>query len=191
MRTTYAFWLNLIIIFLQTEAIFAQQPSQAHNPKIDLNISPAHNPSINPKSNHGINPKMNSVINPFLNSEINPVENNTINPKVNEDINPLKNQLLNPLMYKHLYPTSSSWKGLYIYNEKDNLIGYVTRPSKNVLICFDEEGVWTCYYVLTAEGTYNHFDMGGNWTGEYMCSDSNAGFNVFNKEGEWTGRHIK
>jgi len=191
MRTPHAFWFTLVIICLQTAIVTAQEPAQLHNPKIDLNISPVHNPAINPQTNPGINPKMNSNINPVLNKEINPVENKTINPKANESINPLKNQLLNPLMYKHLYPGSGSWKGLYIYNEKDNLIGYITRPTRNVLICFDVKGVWTCYYVLTAEGTYNHFDMNGDWTGEYICSDSNAGFNVFNKEGEWTGRHIK
>lgn len=191
MRTPHAFWFNLVIICLQTATAIAQEPAKLHNPKIDLNISPVHNPAINPQTNPGINPKMNSNINPVLNKEINPVENKTINPKVNESINPLKNQLLNPLMYKHLYPSSGSWKGLYIYNEKDNLIGYITRPTRNVLICFDVKGVWTCYYVLTAEGTYNHFDMNGDWTGEYICSDSNAGFNVFNKEGEWTGKHIK
>jgi hypothetical protein len=190
-RTLHAFWLILINVLLQTASVVAQQPPQAHNPKIDLNISPGHNPSINPQTNHGINPKMNSNINPMLNSEINPVENKTINPRVNEAINPLKNQLLSPLMYKHLYPTSGSWKGLYIYNEKDNLIGYITKPSRDVLICFDVKGMWTCYYVLTAQGTYNHFDIDGNWTGDYICSDMNAGFNVFNKDGEWTGKHIK
>lgn len=191
MRTPHVFWFTLFCLCLQTARVFAQEPARLHNPKIDLNISPEHNPTINPLKNPGINPKMNSNINPVLNKEINPEENKSINPKVNESINPLKNQLLNPLLYKHLYPSSSSWKGFYIYNEKNNLIGYITRPTRNVLICFDVTGVWTCYYVLTAQGTYNHFDMDGNWTGDYICSDSNAGFNVFNKEGEWTGKHIK
>jgi hypothetical protein len=191
MRTPHVFWYSLFFLCLQAAAVFAQEPAQLNNPKIDLNISPEHNPSINPQKNPGINPKMNSNINPVVNKEINPVENKSINPKLNESINPLKNQLLNPLMYKNLYPTSSSWKGLYIYNEKDNLIGYITRPTRDVLICFDVKGVWTCYYVLTSQGTYNHFDMDGNWTGDFICSDLNAGFNIFNKEGNWTGKHIK
>lgn len=169
----------------------AQEPSQQHNPKIDLNLSPFHNLNINPEYNPGINPVNNWNINPSYNKLINPVENGKINPKVNQEINPLHNQLLNPMMYKNLYPRNSTWKGLYIYDEKDSLIGYITKPVRNILICFDIKGNWTCYYVLTDEGTYNHFEMNGEWTGDYLCSDANAGYNVFNKQGSWTGKHIK
>jgi hypothetical protein len=190
MKKLYSFVFICITCLLSLSAI-AQQPPQAHDPKIDLNMSPGHNPNINPQTNPGINPKMNSNLNPLVNKEINPVENILINPKINESINPIKNELLNPLFYKHLYPSSSTWKGFYIYDEKDNLIGYVSRPARNVLICFDMKGVWTCYYVITQEGTYNHFDKNGDWSGDYICSDSNGGFNIFNKEGNWTGKHIK
>ena len=190
MKKLYTFLLACILCLLMVTS-HGQQLLQAHNPKIDLNISPGHNPNINPRTNPGINPQMNGNINPLLNKEINPAENSSINPKNNESINPIKNQLLSPLYYKHLYPTSTSWKGLYIYDEKDNLIGYVSKPARNVLICFDLKGVWTCYYVLTPEGTYNHFDKDGTWSGDYICSDANAGFNIFNRDGNWTGKHIK
>lgn len=191
MRTSFLLTSLFFALFVKPVTVIAQEPSALHNPKIDLNISPQHNKKINPEYSAGINPQKNRNINPFFNKEINPVESTHLNPKMNDLINPLKNQLLNPLLYKNLYPTSTNWSGFYIYDGKDNLLGYITRATKDVLICFDLKGTWTCYYVLTNVGTYNHFDLNGEWTGDYICSDSNAGFNAFNKEGIWTGKHIK
>jgi len=169
----------------------AQEPATLHNPKVDLSLSPVHNRNISPEHNPGINPKTNWNINPVYNKTINPAENKRINPKTNAELNPLNNQMLNPMLYKNLNPKNAAWRGLYLYDEKDNLIGYITKPMKDVLICFDIKGEWTCYYVLTPEGTYNHFEKSGEWTGNYLCSDSSTGFNVFNKEGNWTGAHVK
>ena len=171
--------------------LFAQEPATQHNPKIDLSLSPIHNRNISPEYNPGINPKTNWNINPAYNKDINPEANNRINPKTNAVVNPFSNQLLNPMMFKNLNPKNALWRGLYLYDEKDNLIGFITKPMRDVLICFDIKGECTCYYVLTPEGTYNHFEKNGEWTGNYLCSDSNTGYNVFTKEGNWTGNHIK
>lgn len=191
MKSTLHYSILLFVVFLCSMKIYAQLPSQQHNPKVDLNLSPFHNRDINPEHNPGINPINNWNINPLFNKLINPAENSKINPKLNQEINPMFNQLLNPMMYKSLYPRNYAWKGLYIYDEKDNLIGFVSKPMRDVLICFDLKGTWTCYYVLTNEGTYNHFEINGEWTGDYLCSDANAGYNIFNKQGSWTGKHIK
>jgi hypothetical protein len=78
-----------------------------------------------------------------------------------------------------------------MFDGDDNIVAFMTKPSKEVLICFDVQGNWTCYYVLTPEGTYNHFEMNGEWSGNYLCPDNVGGFNVFDKEGTWTGKHIK
>lgn len=169
----------------------AQEPAVKQNPKIDLSLSPEHNRNISPNYNPGINPKTNWNINPDYNKLINPEKNNKINPKLNASLNPFSNQLLNPMMYKTLNPKNSLWKGYYLYDERDNLIGFITKPMNDVLICFDLRGEWTCYYVLTPEGTYNHFEKSAEWTGNYICSDLNGGYNIFNKEGNWTGKHIK
>lgn len=191
MKIIIQYSILLLSFCLCNSVLNAQQPAQQHNPKMDLSLSPFHNQGINPEYNPGINPVTNWNINPTFNKLINPLENSKINPKLNRELNPIYNLLLNPLMYKNLYPRNSSWNGMYIYDEKDNLIGYITKPMRDVLICFDLKGMWTCYYVLTEEGTYNHFEMNGDWTGDYLCSDANTGYNVFNKQGSWTGKHIK
>lgn len=189
-KTITGGFLFLGVILFVFPAI-AQEPRTLHNPKIDLSLSPVHNRNISPEFNPGINPKTNWNINPAYNKVINPAENNRINPKTNADLNPMNNHLLNPMFYKNLNPKNVSWRGLYLYDEKDNLIGYITMPMRNVFICFDIKSEWTCYYVLTPEGTYNHFEKNGDWTGNYLCSDSNGGYNVFTKEGNWTGNHVK
>ena len=81
--------------------------------------------------------------------------------------------------------------GFYLFNKSDELIGYITQASKDILLCFDVKGEWTCYYIRTAQGTYNLFDKSGNWTGNYLCYDDKVGYNQFDKDGAWTGQHIK
>jgi hypothetical protein len=169
----------------------AQQIANHKNPKIDLSLSPANNKTINPSENPAIHPKTNWNINPGYNKEINPSENVKINPKKNEQIDPMKNLLLNPMLFRSLHPKNETWSGQYLFDKDDNLTGYITRATKDVLICFDIQGIWTCYYVLTPEGNYNHFEINGVWTGGYLCSDNKYGFNAFDKDGNWTGQHIK
>jgi hypothetical protein len=181
----------ILFIGLWQLPVSAQELANNRNPLFDLSLSPAKNDRINPSKNPVINPKTNWNINPSFNKDINPTENQLINPRQNREINPLENVVLNPMRFRGLHPKSETWKGFYMFDNNDNIAGYITKPSKEVLICFDIEGKWTCYYVLTPEGTYNHFEIDGSWTGNYLCSDNIGGYNLFDKEGVWTGKHIK
>jgi len=88
-------------------------------------------------------------------------------------------------------PKYSMWKGLYLFDKEDELEGYITRYSNDLMLEFDKNAVWTCFYVRTAKGTFNQFNLSGKWTGFYLCFDSVIGYNLFDKQGEWTGKHIK
>ena len=183
----------LTVILVAGVAIqgFCQGISVKHDPKHDVNLSPTHNSKINPLHNSQINPKFNWNINPQHNQIINPLTSTKINPQYNPDLNPMYNKAINPMFANHLHPKNSVWTGLYLFNAEDKLLGFVTMANQDLLLCFDEQGQWTCYYVKSPTGTYNQFSTTGEWTGSYLCADSGAGFNLFAKTGEWTGMHIK
>lgn len=95
-------------------------------------------------------------------------------------------------MYHNEYhPKNPSWKGLYIFNNTDELIGFVSVATQQLMLTFDSTGEWTGFYVRASPGIFNHFDVKGVWDGNYLCFDSVLGYNIFNKEGTWTGQHIK
>ena len=178
------------ILFLQAkpqeELVCVKQ-----NPKIDLNLSPAHNQKINPNYNSTINPEFNWNINPIQNKAINPEQTTEINPLHNLSLNPKETELFNPMLTNILHPKHPSWKGRYLFDSSDNLIAFVSVASQNILLCFNKEGKWTCYFVKTEKGTFNQFQLSGEWTGRFLCPDSSEGYNLFNKEGVWTGSHLK
>jgi hypothetical protein len=165
--------------------------SLKQNPKLDYNLSPARNHKINPNFNATINPAFNWNINPTQNKSINPDSTTVINPLQNTNLNPKDMEMFNPMLNNILHPKSYQWKGRYLFDSSDNLIGFITVASQNILLCFDKEGHWTCYFVKTAKGTYNQFQLSGEWTGKFLCSDSLEGLNLFNKECVWTGSHVK
>ena len=162
-----------------------------NNPKLDYNLSPSRNEKINPNRNVIINPQFNWNLNPFHNKLINPDSSLTIHPLHSLILNPKQMEILNPMLNSNLHPRSFSWKGRYLFDSTDNLIGFITVASQNILLCFNKEGLWTCYFVKTAKGTYNQFQLTGEWTGRFLCPDSLEGFNLFSKEGDWTGNHVK
>jgi hypothetical protein len=170
---------------------YAQFFDDKHNPALDLNLSPTRNSIINPGHNSSINPKLNWNINPFRNGLINPEKVPTINPKTNKQLNPLENESMNPMFSIYMSPKFEHWRGLYLFDTADNLAGYITQYSQDIMIQFDKQSNWTFFYVRTAKGTFNQFNLSAEWTGCFLCYDSLTGFNLFNKECGWTGMHIK
>jgi hypothetical protein len=169
----------------------SQEPFSRHDPKRDPNLSPARNNLINPLFNSSINPKFNWNLNPKHNKLIDPISATDINPQFNPDLNPVYNKIYNPMFANSLHPKNPRWSGRYLFDKDDNLIGYVSVASQNILLCFDTNGEWTCYFVKTSTGTYNRFTLEGEWSGQYFCSDGSQGFNLFAATGEWTGQHMK
>ena len=165
--------------------------SVKQNPKVDHNLSPSYNQKINPNYNYTINPAFNWNYNPIQNKSLNPDSNSNINPVQNLSLNPKESEIFNPMLNNILHPKNYSWRGKYLFDSTDNLIGFITVASQNILLCFTREGHWTCYFVKTAKGTYNQFDLTGVWTGRFLCPDSLEGLNLFTKEGVWTGNHVK
>lgn len=189
MKAIYKF---IFIVFLAISVkANGQDLPVTHNPKVEIYLSPANNKKICPDNNALINPRINWKINPLKNKDLNPIENTNINPRFKPELNPAITESINPLLNIGLHPSGHQWKLFYLFNKNDELAGFLTQPSANVLLCFDVKGEWTCYYVRSAEGTYNLFDREGTWTGNYICYDNNAGYNQFDKEGNWTGMHIK
>jgi hypothetical protein len=89
-------------------------------------------------------------------------------------------------MYHNEYhPKNPSWKGLYIFNKTDDLIGYISVATQQLMLSFDLQAEWTGFYVKASPGIYNHFDVKGVWDGIYLCFDSVVGYNVFDKSGNW------
>lgn len=169
----------------------AQYFDAKHNPQVDVNLSPTQNGVIHPDHNSSINPKLNWNINPFKNGLINPEKVATINPKTNKELNPLVNESMNPMFTINMSPKFDQWHGLYLFDTNNALIGYVTKYSQDILIQFDKESNWTFFYVKTAKGTYNQFNLSADWTGNFLVFDSMTGFNLFDKQCAWTGMHIK
>jgi hypothetical protein len=80
---------------------------------------------------------------------------------------------------------------LFCYNSKNELCGYLTRATQEVIVSFNVSAVFDGYYIKAGEGIYNHFSIAGAWTGYYICYDGNGGFNRFYKDCKWTGEHVK
>jgi hypothetical protein len=177
-----------IFCFLASKAQFFDDK---HNPTLDVNLSPAQNNAIHPDHNSSINPKMNWNINPFKNGLINPDKVPSINPKTNKELNPTENEEMNPMFSIYMSPKFDHWHGLYLFDTSNNLVGYITKYSQEIMIQFDKESNWTFFYVRTAKGTYNQFNLTADWTGNFLVFDSMSGFNLFNKQCAWTGMHIK
>jgi hypothetical protein len=169
----------------------AQFFDEKHNPLLDMNLSPQHNNAIHPEHNSTINPKLNWNINPYKNGLINPEKVTGINPRLNKSINPLENQEMNPMFSIYMSPKFENWHGLYLFDNNNALTGYISKYSQEIMIQFDKESNWTFFYIRTAKGTYNQFNLSAEWTGNFLCFDSMSGFNLFDKQGTWTGLHIK
>ena len=187
--------LLLIVSFLITavSSAAAQALESRHDPKFDSNLSPTQNGVINPEKNSNINPRYNWNINPAKNNDVNPLDNSTINPLNHFELNPDVNKSLNPMYHNEYHPRNPSWKGLYLFNKSDELIGYVSVATQQLMLCFDSNGEWTGFFVRASNssGIYNFFDVKGVWTGKYLCFDSMAGYNLFDRDGNWTGQHVK
>lgn len=189
---TKIFTCILLSVFM-LGAINAQESTVAkkHDPKIDANLSPNFNPRINPEKNSILHPKFNWNLNPHKNGLICPDKVASINPLKNADLNPIDKTDMNPMFVTNLSPKFVTWKGQYIFDKEDNHIGYITYINQFLIAEFDKTAAWKFFYVKTAKGTYNQFDLEGKWTGAYICSDEMAGFNLFDAKDEWTGMHIK
>lgn len=185
-------FLLVPIAYLFAVSAFCQTDLPAKfNPLIDVNLSPSHNKNINPLFNSLINPKLNWNINPAQNNNLNPTKNSGINPKINTGLNPIENKILNPMFSTTLHPQNPIWKGHYLFDKDDNLIGFITNASQEVLLCFDKDYKWSCYFIRSGAGSYNQFTLTGEWTGSYLSQDSSEGYNFFTADGEWTGKHME
>jgi hypothetical protein len=181
----------LSVLLLGTTNAQEATVSKKHDPKMDANLSPNFNPRINPEKNSILHPKFNWNLNPHKNKLICPEKVDAINPLKNTELNPLDKTDMNPMFVTNLSPKFITWKGQYLFDKEDNHIGYITYINQNLIAEFDKTATWKFFYVKTAKGTYNQFDLEGKWTGYYICSDEMAGFNLFDAKDEWTGMHIK
>ncbi|GAC1451151.1 MAG: hypothetical protein NVSMB7_13680 [Chitinophagaceae bacterium] len=184
------FTISFILLFCFTGSR-AQYLNEKHNPALDVNLSPSQNYAIHPDHNSTINPKLNWNINPFKNGLINPEKVPNINPKKNKQLNPIENEEMNPMFSVYMSPKFEGWHGLYLFDTNNNLLGYITQYSQDIMLQFDKESTWTFFYVRTAKGTYNQFNLSADWTGNFLIFDSMIGFNLFDKQCAWTGMHIK
>lgn len=186
-------WLLCITFMGICLDIFPQKSElfKKHNPALNLYLSPFFNRDINPDSNSLINPATNWNINPVETIECNPSKNEKINPLLNLLYNPQQNEVLNPLYIKNLWPDDLSWDGQYIFDEHNELKGYVSRASQEVILCFNSNMEWDGYFVKASEKLFNHFSITGLWTGKFLCTDNNGGYNLFNRDCKWTHQYIK
>jgi hypothetical protein len=177
--------------FLFGESAIGQVLDCRHDPKLDINLSPNSNSLINPEKNSTINPLYNWNINPEHNNQVNPDLNSSINPLNHYEFNPEMNKDLNPMFHNEFHPKSPLWRGLYIFDKDDELIGYVSVATQQLMLSFDRLSGWNGFFVRAANGVFNFFDSKGEWTGQFLCFDSVIGYNLFDKGGAWTGHYIK
>lgn len=169
----------------------AQRLPNKHNPEVDANLNPNQNAVIHPDHNSSINPKLNWNINPYKNGLINPGKVTAINPKTNTSINPLENQEMNPMFSVYMSPKSEAWSGQYVFDSSSRLTGYISKYNQDIMIQFDKDANWIFFYIRTAKGTFNQFNLNAEWTGDFLVFDSMYGYNLFDKDAVWTGTHIK
>src|SRR6478735_1120770 len=130
----------------------SQSLENRHDPKIDFNLSPTFNSTLNPEKNSNINPKYNWNINPMHNNDVNPELKRTISPLIPFELNPDITKTLNRIYHNEYHPKNPSWKGLYIFNNTDELIGYVSVATQYLMLTFDSTGEWTGFYVRATPG---------------------------------------
>jgi hypothetical protein len=164
---------------------------KGHDPRKDANLNPYINKNINPDSNQSINPSMNWNMNPIKENSVNPTKNTAINPMINLQLNPQSNDVLNPVIMKSLRPSTETWKGLFLFSDSNQLFGYISVATQNVMISFDNNGTWNGYYVKAGPYMYNYFTLFGVWTGMFLCYDNQSGYNLFDRNGKWTHIHVK
>ncbi len=184
----------VIFVFLvSNSALYAQNDMafKRHDPKRDPNLNPFVNKEINPDSNLSINPSANYNMNPIKENSLNPIQNSAINPMINLQLNPQSNDVLNPVIMKGLRPSTETWKGLFLFNDSNHLLGYISVATQNVMLSFDSNGTWNGYYVKAGRMMYNYFTLFGVWTGMFLCYDNQSGYNLFDKNGKWTHTHVK
>ncbi len=184
-------WSAILYWIFFVDVVMGQVLDCRHDPKSDFNLSPNSNAQINPEKNSNINPLYNWNINPEHNDDVNPTLNSSINPLNHAQFNPQINRDLNPMFHNEFHPKSPQWKGLYIFDQQDQLVGYISVATQQLMLCFDSLCGWNGFFVRAANGVYNFFDTKGQWTGQFLCFDSVVGYNLFAKGGTWTGHHIK
>ena len=182
--------LYLFVLLLSVNISIAQIIPSDQNPKYNSNINPGYNSNINPKYNSAINPKYTSGINPKFSSGLNPRYSSEINPKYSSDLNPKFNTGINPKFTNGLDPFNGAWTGKYLFDKDANAIGILAKANDNVFLYYNNKGEWIGYFVK-AKNNFNLFTLDGEWTGKYLCPDSESGFNLFNEDGEWTTEYVK
>ena len=174
-----------------TRVAQADMAFKGHDPRRDANLNPFINNQINPDSNLSINPSSNFNMNPIKENSLNPTQNSSINPMINLQLNPQSNDVLNPVIMKGLQPATETWKGLFLFNDSNQLFGYISVATQNVMLSFDNNGTWNGYYVKAGRMMYNYFTLFGVWTGMFLCYDNQSGYNLFDRNGKWTHIHVK
>jgi hypothetical protein len=89
-----------------------------------------------------------------------------------------------------LNPKYGSWTGKYLFSQDGEVIGFLVQANFDIYIYYQTNGEWIGYFVR-AESNYNLFNLEGEWTGQYLCSDSENGFNLFTEDGEWSTNYVK
>ncbi|MFC1657534.1 hypothetical protein ACFL2P_03075, partial [Candidatus Moduliflexota bacterium] len=135
------------------------------DPRHNRDINPKYNRTINPNHNRDLNPKFNRDLNPDYTRTLNPNYTKKLNPRYQRDLNPMRNNILNPRQNGGIDPFRSSWSGYYLNDLAGNPAGVMARA---------------------AEGVYNIFGPGRDWTG-FALDDAGGGMNTFDLEGTWTG----
>ena len=182
--------LYSIILLFSINISIGQTLSSDRNPKYNSSINPKYNSNINPKYNSRINPKYSSNINPNYSSALNPKYNSSINPRYTSDLNPKYNSSINPKYANGLNPFKGAWTGKYLFDQDANIIAILAKANNNVYLYYDNSGEWIGYFIR-AKNNFNLFTLDADWTGKYLCSDSENGFNLFGEDGEWTTTYVK
>ena len=164
---------------------------RGHDPKKDANLNPFLNNAINPDSNTSISPSTNWNMNPLRENAVNPMQNSAINPMINLQLNPQSNDVLNPVIMKGLRPSTGTWTGLFMLNDSNQIFGYLSVATQDVMLSFDNSGTWNGYFVRAGRYMYNYFTLFGVWTGMFLGYDNQSGYNLFDKNGKWTHIHVK
>ncbi|MCX6316898.1 MAG: hypothetical protein NTW29_06390 [Bacteroidetes bacterium] len=180
----------LVLLVMASHAFGQYIPPYEQNPKFNSSINPKFTTAINPKFTPAINPLFTSAINPRFSTDINPKYTSTINPKFNYELNPKFNSRINPTFSFEYNPAYGGRVSYYMYNYDADLIGLLIQVNEQVMLYFSKAGDWIGYFIK-AKDNYNLFDLEGEWTGRYLCSDSNNGYNLFNENGDWSTNYVK
>ncbi len=66
------------------------------------------------------------------------------------------------MFHNEYHPRNPSWKGLYLFNRNDELVGYVSVATQVLMLSFDNQTEWTGFYVRAGNGIYNCFRCKGS-----------------------------